>query len=769
MLSNEQGTSEQNWIDVTSFLFKVTSNELAIGEMIHHETNFSLTKVMQAIEIMDPKMDTSMFHSSSPILNLSERLERKLVPSVSELNIKQIIQIMDELLCAEYTWFDGSSLPQTVFTCVYFNYNKDNSFEHLDSELDKIMQSNSESRMTELLVRSFVNYCRALIKGIDEIRSVVMKSECKEEEEFIYNPLGCSLGQKYPIKKLLNELNNLEEELSNFYHEQQNNNESNETLLLTRALLARLAYRNAFYHLHYYLHTPSNIDFASIRKFLTSAKKNLKTICDTYNQLQKMKSKSNGNNSSDSSSVNNGDDISFAFDKHMIKFYNSVHPLKPIDLLKFENQVDKAAIDYLLQLESLITSMQKLKQHCSLEQLIHFFRNFSESKPHVLVRCRLMHLLIVDQKVFNGPLRLQTIIVNYLKDKVPSMTPYHKKALQSWDSDESFIVFIDLFANTLYRLFNEFCNNRSYLRRRLLSLFSVDLPQLESKAESLDYSLITENGLEVKQENFTITFTIIQLITTCIEDYLKLGFELELYHHTEYKYIYWYLEYILFIKIQNSKKINTPSAIPDNTTKELSMKKKSKKKNKKVTVNNTNSDNKTNDPETMKEKGERIMSEALILLCRAIIRTIIYLTMNGQYTNSSADSLPFGSEEKNYKRRFDILSCLPQPPVKKYEEFKTNTTLDDVPLDQLLHFINEHYIAVAQLVDSCIANANVYQFNNSDVAFLKSLQKIANTNRVSLTLAQKYKIAGDTGKSGIKMPTFDFSQSYLFPIIKLPK
>jgi hypothetical protein len=112
---------------------------------------------------------------------------------------------------------------------------------------------------------------------------------------------------------------------------------------------------------------------------------------------------------------------------------------------------------------------------------------------------------------------------------------------------------------------------------------------------------------------------------------------------------------------------------------------------------------------------------------------------------------------------------LPQPPVKKYEEFKTNTTLDEVPLDQLLHFINEHYIAVAQLVDSCIANANVYQFNNSDVAFLKSLQKIANTNRVSLTLAQKYKIAEDTGKSGIKMPTFDFSQSYLFPIIKLPK
>jgi hypothetical protein len=66
-----------------------------------------------ALELMDPKMDCGMRPESIPsVTQLSAT-----VPF--DLSARQIVRVMDELMCAETTFYTGQSIAHTIFTCVY--------------------------------------------------------------------------------------------------------------------------------------------------------------------------------------------------------------------------------------------------------------------------------------------------------------------------------------------------------------------------------------------------------------------------------------------------------------------------------------------------------------------------------------------------------------------------------------------------------------------------------------------------------------------------
>ena len=104
-IDDDDEKDEMNtWVDVTAMLNDTCNNELSLGQMIHHPTEFNLMNVMQAMEMMDPKMDQTMImmknHSESTlnIKTINQHLSHNCIPHLSELSVEEVIRLMDELL-----------------------------------------------------------------------------------------------------------------------------------------------------------------------------------------------------------------------------------------------------------------------------------------------------------------------------------------------------------------------------------------------------------------------------------------------------------------------------------------------------------------------------------------------------------------------------------------------------------------------------------------------------------------------------------------------
>jgi len=92
--------SSSKWRDVTNFIKTTTREEFAIGEMAHGPT-FSLSEILSAIEIMDPKMDTFLNGPKGEYVFFpKERFERGLVTPINELSILNLLSMMDDFLSA---------------------------------------------------------------------------------------------------------------------------------------------------------------------------------------------------------------------------------------------------------------------------------------------------------------------------------------------------------------------------------------------------------------------------------------------------------------------------------------------------------------------------------------------------------------------------------------------------------------------------------------------------------------------------------------------
>lgn len=100
---------------------------------------------MNAIEMMDPRMDTGM--------SLDE--ERQPFDIHRRLSAKQTIYVMDRLITLEMAWIEGHQIPQTVFTCIYLHHLR---------ELNEIPMPTIESDVEEIVFGALKSYLLATAK-----------------------------------------------------------------------------------------------------------------------------------------------------------------------------------------------------------------------------------------------------------------------------------------------------------------------------------------------------------------------------------------------------------------------------------------------------------------------------------------------------------------------------------------------------------------------------------------------------------------------------
>mmetsp|Transcript_21664 Transcript_21664/g.25026 ORF Transcript_21664/g.25026 Transcript_21664/m.25026 type:complete len:204 (+) Transcript_21664:186-797(+) len=139
----QPSTSDTNetMLDITSLLFSASTNELTYKNPLVHNSNFDLYESMSALDLMDPIMDpceipSSYYTSCVPTDNINKNKSSPTVPPRqlplqitdkndkdnlpwTTLTIEQSTVISLELISRFYSFLDGSSLPESIFTCLY--------------------------------------------------------------------------------------------------------------------------------------------------------------------------------------------------------------------------------------------------------------------------------------------------------------------------------------------------------------------------------------------------------------------------------------------------------------------------------------------------------------------------------------------------------------------------------------------------------------------------------------------------------------------------
>jgi len=96
-----------DWSDCKGLLERA-SDDMALGQLLKGRC-FQMQEAMSAIEIMDPQMDTGMAKPSDAAVT------PELPMPGDEMSSELLIGLLDEILCAEHGWYSGLLLSQSVF------------------------------------------------------------------------------------------------------------------------------------------------------------------------------------------------------------------------------------------------------------------------------------------------------------------------------------------------------------------------------------------------------------------------------------------------------------------------------------------------------------------------------------------------------------------------------------------------------------------------------------------------------------------------------
>ena len=144
------------------------------GQMIH-PPGFQLYHSMNALQILDPKMDVGMAppngepHMKSLVVLINENR------APVELTDDDQIYVFDALLACEATWHCGQALATTVYTCLYMH------------DLDRLEKTGRGPVMRA--------YFHATQSSVATVRHAVSTGDVWEEEDFVLHVAGFDVGE----------------------------------------------------------------------------------------------------------------------------------------------------------------------------------------------------------------------------------------------------------------------------------------------------------------------------------------------------------------------------------------------------------------------------------------------------------------------------------------------------------------------------------------------------------------------------------------------
>eukprot|EP00250_Pteridium_aquilinum_P007829 c17472_g1_i1 orf=715-2403(-) len=501
------------WIDASTFISEVCA-DLEVGQLVNGE-NFSLFEAMSALEIMDPKMDAGM--AGSGVITLEDAIESGKAPI--DLSVLELIDVMDHLLSCEATWHRGHSLAQTVFSCLYL--------------------LNLDRTSPNALLHS---YCKTIRANCNLIRTAVSTVHSNEEEDLFTVAFGLPL--EGDDGKCLSGLHLVEEVVTRQFKGskglvlKKKGAEEMEPLQedpsleegYCQAVLCRLRFRKAFYHVVMNMNKPQGRGLEMAHKHIIVALSEIRAIQQSSHFLSRF----GGEEAANSEKTTASGRQAIGFDSKVNRRVSAPTPPRSINILSWEE-----AIKYFIKLLEDLDIICSFSTKLSLEELLQVLVDFQKREPDLVARAFLQILLVQDGKLFGRD----------------SMSDVLHRTFNLPESVRGKVFESDSFVSksgqlTLF-LVRVLCTNMAWQHRKLgkvLSEWGVLLQQADTIFDTLIQKTLAPLEDKESWENVIMGWTAEQTcwISTHI---LMLGFQLHLYAPAEYCMIYWYLEHALLTEL----------------------------------------------------------------------------------------------------------------------------------------------------------------------------------------------------------------------------
>ncbi|KAH7427804.1 hypothetical protein KP509_10G060700 [Ceratopteris richardii] len=671
---------------------------------------------------MDPKMDAGM--AGSGVATLDDAIQSGKAPI--NLTIAQLIDVMDHLLACEASWHKGHSLSQTVFSCLYL----------LDVERTS----------SNALLHS---YCRTVRALCSLTRTAVSSVHSNEEEDLFIAAFGLPLEVEGD-GKCLSKLNAVEEGVNRQLKGakglaiKRKPAEEVEPLQedpaleegYCRAILCRLRFRKAFYHIVTNMTKPQGRGLDMAQKYIAVALSEMKNIQKSADFLSHC---ADGIAQNEKTTASGREPI--GFDPKVNRSVSAPTPPRSINLLTWEETTQ-----YFIKLLGDLEIITSLTTSLSLEELFQVLVDFQKRDPDLIARSFLQLFLVQEEKLFGKDSMFDVL------HKTFSLSETVKSDMLMSDS---FVVKSGQLTLYLVRIL---CSNLSWQHRKLgkiLSEWGILLQQGDALFENLMHGTLATLEDKESWESAIMGWTAEQTCWICAQ-ILTLGFQLQLYAPSEYCMIYWYLDHALLTELNyrhlKERKNPTNNEPSDQTNKK---KKRSKRKGSmKVTE------------EELQLTPQTLLLQCYIDACKGLSWMMAALTADGKFSESRQTI--FNTEHERFIQRFDLFQKVPIPQPLSYMHYKSFTVQRNISIKEQYLWSREYFATLQQHLQDlghCLAKStNLSPICHSQrTTEINQLKQVASRNLIVL------RILNDAERGKTLNVSFDFSQHPFFAVASVKK
>lgn len=213
--------NKDNLIDITLLCENVSSNMTYIEPLITID-DFSMFDAMNALELMDPKMDASCGINIDKVL---KNIDHNEIPI---LNASIVVSLIKLMIINEVAFIDGASLLESTHQCLLL-WEGYHQHPHLLDAL--IIRSSMPSPSSSSIYdRVLIAYSKCLNKCLTYINNAILDANIYEDEDF--QPSTVPTLSNTDDEILINDMNSCIKEL--------NNSDNNDDKKLLSLLISRL-------------------------------------------------------------------------------------------------------------------------------------------------------------------------------------------------------------------------------------------------------------------------------------------------------------------------------------------------------------------------------------------------------------------------------------------------------------------------------------------------------------------------------------------------
>ncbi|OQS00218.1 hypothetical protein THRCLA_06130, partial [Thraustotheca clavata] len=623
---------------------------------------------------------------------------------------QSVLATIDRIEQCEYAWRNGQAMEQSLLTCLYMHPIVSNAILELD--VDQMTMAVGKSKEDSLLC-IFRAYLLLTIKACSVQRNAIIRADIYEEEDF------CHAGGEFePIDdSLVFAWLQLAEQRLDLLLQKKSKKKSLSVEPLhpihghdfARLLSTRIQYKKCFYFALASLGTAESPDLERATMFLDTALTHLTSL---------------STESLEAASECFNPEAYIGFDNHIGRVLASTAPPRAAKLVPFSVVI--ANNTTLCKHLRMGTAPEIFR---SMDDLKGFLRHMSTLQPNILVRSYILLFLYIDKKMYGQYNFMEWLGDSMVMAGVPSVLLSTQEGMQ----------FSSRCIEAIYESLKLHMHNRPRQRSRL-ELMLQDWVILEVEAASIDDRFVTEMG--IPKANYPRYFTAWALEQTLglMQQYLMLGYELDLYASSEYGTIYCYLDFLIGTRIHNLtnawsfvEKLQTmtrpepPKQTPPAPTK------KHGKKGGKGHKKETSTPQEPVDPIKEKYALDIAILEVYRSLVRANFQYVVGLQLDGFLP---ADKPVYGSPEIRYEHRFQPFQKLQYPQPLTYAEMTKSCDFSKYDVAVVYRSAEECFKQARGHIEQVLSKPNLPERLVSE---LKALMKVCVSNGVALAQLEKEK------------------------------